>query len=924
MPESEGQTAVREDPAEDRAVCNDPPDLLKEKELHEMRHHVWAQQPEYPVCLLVGQIMKDEIARAYFPDGSKVDRDDVMVLDLHYAGKKTSASEMQRYIKEQLQEVLDDNKCQYILVTDSGYFKTLTGANKSDANLGYVLDSKYGPQKVLYIPSYRAMFADPTGVKAKIAQGMDALVAHATDSYSKPGHGIIKFSDYPQTDAEIEAWLNKLLDMNVPLTVDIETFSLKHYSAGIGTISFAWNQGEGIAFPVDYVPIEGATQAPFGRQVRNEHRRALLRSFFERLKQKAVYHRIAFDVYILIYQLYMDHIIDTEGLLQGIDVMLKNWDCSLLITYLATNSCAGNKLGLKDQAQAFAGNYAQTEIHDITKIPLPQLLEYNLVDSLSTWFVHDKHYQTMVNDQQLEVYETLFKPATVDIIQMQLTGMPISMPRVLEVEEALQAVHDDAVERINKTKCVQQYQYRLKEKYIEKKHAEWKKKRITMADVPDEVVFNPRSYPQMQDLLYTSLGLPIISHTDTGQASADGDTLEKLRNHTTNPDILDLLSALLDFAAVDKILSSFIPAMKNAQQGPDGWWYLFGNFNLGGTVSGRLSSNDPNLQNLPANVAMVISAMLLALFPILQKFTKKGKLSLGKLIKYCFEAPPGWIFAGLDFASLEDRISALTTKDPQKLKVYTDGYDGHCLRAYAYFGEEMPDIDANSVPSINSIEMAYKMLRQDSKAPTFALTYQGTWKTLMTNCGFSMEKAQLIEARYKSLYKVSIDWVQDKLNQASKDGYVTVAFGLRVRTPRLAQVIRGTSKTPREAEAEGRTAGNALGQSWCLLNSRAGSEFMGKVRQSEFRLDIRPSAQIHDAGYFLVKEDPAALAYMNEHLVKAVQWQNHPDIWHDEVKLGGEVSVFFPDWSNEIGIPNGAGEEEIIEVIQSAMEKLAA
>lgn len=54
--------------------------------------------------------------------------------------------------------------------------------------------------------------------------------------------------------------------------------------------------------------------------------------------------------------------------------------------------------------------------------------------------------------------------------------------------------------------------------------------------------------------------------------------------------------------------------------------------------------------------------------------------------------PPGWIFAGADFASLEDYISALTTRDPNKLKVYIDGYDGHCLRAYAYFPERMPDI----------------------------------------------------------------------------------------------------------------------------------------------------------------------------------------------------------------------------------------
>ena len=65
----------------------------------------------------------------------------------------------------------------------------------------------------------------------------------------------------------------------------------------------------------------------------------------------------------------------------------------------------------------------------------------------------------------------------------------------------------------------------------------------------------------------------------------------------------------------------------------------------------------------------------------------------GKAVKECFEAPDGWLFCGADFASLEDRISALTTKDPNKLKVYTDGYDGHCLRAYGYFGDQMFDIE---------------------------------------------------------------------------------------------------------------------------------------------------------------------------------------------------------------------------------------
>lgn len=294
-----------------------------------------------------------------------------------------------------------------------------------------------------------------------------------------------------------------------------------------------------------------------------------------------------------------------------------------------------------------------------------------------------------------------------------------------------------------------------------------------------------------------------------------------------------------------------------------------------------------------------------------------NKYGIQDQVSECFNYEGGWLFCGLDFASLEDRISALTTKDPNKLRVYTDGFDGHSLRAKFYFGEQMPDID-DSVEGINSIQKKYKSLRSESKAPTFLLTYGGTYMGLMKNCGFTEEKAKLIESRYHEMYTVSDAWVQAKLDEAAKTGYVTAAFGLRVRTPLLAQVLRGTCKTPYEAEAEGRTAGNALGQSWCLLNNRAGSEFMRKVRTSEFRLDIRPSIHIHDAQYFMISDNMDTLQFTNKHLVDAVNWQNHPDIAHPDVGLGGELSLFYPTWANEIVIPNHATPEEVHSTIQKA------
>lgn len=857
-----------------------------------MRYITSQDTGKYPIAILGHQIRREEMIKTYLLPND-LSMEDFIFIELHSAPgkKKTPAREIKEFIQQELQQVLDDAETQYIICTDSDYFKILTKEAKAEANLGYVCDSVWGKQKVIYTPSYRQVFYDPPVVKSKIAQGMDALLNHIRGQYAEPGQGIIEFEAYPDTPERIKAWLDQLLEMNKPLAIDIETFGLKHYNAEVGTITFCWSKTQGIAFNVDYEPIPGATEAPYGRINRNDIVRNLLREFFIKYTQRQMYHNISYDVYILIYQLFMDNLIDTEGLLHGMGIMLRNWDCTKLITYLATNSCAGNHLSLKEQAQEYAGNYAQDDIKDIRLIPNEQLLRYNLIDGLCTWYTYEKHWDTLVADDQLDVYNNIFKPACEDIIQMQLTGMPMNMQTVNQVAEEMETDRNQALKTIRESNLMKNFTLMLRQEWVDDKNAKLKKKQVTLADC--DIEFNPNSGPQLQKLLFDYIGLPVLGLTKSKQPATDGDTIKALRTHTQSEDVKELLNALIDYKLVDKIITSFIPAFRNAQPGPDGWHYLFGNLNLGGTVSGRLSASEPNLQTIPSG----------------SKYAKK--------IKKCFEAPPGWIFCGLDFASLEDRISALTTKDPQKLKVYTDGYDGHSLRAYAYFGEQMPDIE-DTVESINSIQHKYKSLRSDSKAPTFLLTYGGTYMGLMKNCGFSEEKAKTTEKRYHDLYVVSDMWVQAKLDEAAKTGYVTAAFGLRVRTPLLAQVLRGTCKTPYEAEAEGRTAGNALGQSWCLLNNRAGSEFMRKVRASEFRLDIRPSIHIHDAQYFMIRDNMDTLQFTNKHLVEAVNWQDHPDIAHPEVGLGGELSLFYPTWANEIEIPNHATPEEVHQIIQKA------
>lgn len=270
---------------------------------------------------------------------------------------------------------------------------------------------------------------------------------------------------------------------------------------------------------------------------------------------------------------------------------------------------------------------------------------------------------------------------------------------------------------------------------------------------------------------------------------------------------------------------------------------------------------------------------------------------------------------------MEDYISALTTKDPNKLKVYLDSYDGHCLRAFGYFKDKMPDI-VDTVESINSIKTKYPELRQDSKGPTFALTYAGTWSTLVNNCGFTPEEAKKIEANYHELYKVSDAYVAKRLEQAMADGYVDVAFGLRLRTPLLSKALQGVSDKKGSVAAEGRTAGNAMGQSYGLLTNRAMNAFMEKVWSNpDIRHKVMPVAMIHDALYFIVRDEISVVDWVNTNLITEMEWQELPEIQHDKVKLGAALDVFWPSWANPLTLPNGASKETIRDLAQKHREK---
>lgn len=882
-----------------------------------MQHHLFTPTPSdsYPVAILIKTtaFTKRELQKAYVDPLVErgVALEDIIAFTLRYDDvKKVSNATIKGYLAELLPE-LDALGTKVIFVQDSNYFKVLTSSKKAEVHLGYVLPCTvkgYEHLHVAYGVNWQSIVYDPSN-QAKLDLALHAVGSFMAGQYEQIGLDIIHSETYPQGHQAIQEALNGL-HQYPELSADIEAFSLRFNEAGIGTISFAWDQHNGIAFPCDYVPYDHRKETgEYGYSQPNPVVRGMVKDFLLAYKGRIRWHNAGYDCKVLIYVLWMQDLLDQRGCLDGLNVMYARCDDTKHIAYLATNSTAGNELGLKALAHSFAGNYAKDEIKDIRKIPLPELLRYNLIDCLCTNHVFDKYYPIMVQDEQEELYRTMFMPSQKLQTQMELVGMPMNIQKLAEVKGKLMGIsvgHLNTLsqqplikamdEWLRKKKWVKDYEDR-RDKAKNPDKIKWKE-----IEAFDDEFFNPGSSQQLNELLYEKMGLPVIDTTATDLGSTGGDSLKKLIHHCKSNDHVLIIEALIGWAQASKILNTFIKAFEQGiKKAEDGIIWLHGNFNLGGTVSGRLSSSKPNMQNIPAN----------SIF--------------GKLIKEIFSPPSGWLFAGADFNSLEDYISALTSRDPMKLKVYTDGFDGHCLRACFYYPEELGYIDINDPKQVNALsdkKHPYAYLRQESKTPTFALTYQGTYYTLMQNLGWPEDKAKRVEAAYHELYKVSDAYVQTRIEEeACKLGYITVAFGLRIRTPLLGQVVYGTKTMPYEAKAEGRTAGNAMGQSYGLLNNRAAVEFWEKVWASEFKYEILPCGLIHDAIYLLMVEHPEVVEFANRELIKSMSWQELPELQHDTVKIGAALDIFWPNWANGITLPINASQDEIAATCAIGQEK---
>ena len=744
-----------------------------------------------------------------------------------------------------------------LIIADSNYFKFITKVAKISDKYGSVVKGKhpgYEHFTCVYVPNYKTLFKQPEnaqlitlGIKAIAGTGTAVLISSSAYGFQ---HG---------SDRELLDNLYKY----PALAADIETTGLD-LETEIVSIAFAWTKHDGVAIDLS---INGIYY---------------LKKFLETYKGKLLFHNGLFDAKILIRSLWMEHATDHKGMIEGLQYF-KDFDDTMILAYLAKNATTKVSLRLKEVALEYVGNYA-IEIQDITKYTKAEILRYNLIDALATFYLWEKYHAETTSRPYLEI----FQPSLYTLIKMMLVGLPLDADRVHEVDNILTAKEKVLREQIQLNTWIQKFNIDLQVEACEKANTKLKKL-VKTIDEFDDIQFNPSSHPQLRNLLFDSLKLPVLDTTKSGAPATNADVLKDLENHTTDIDILDLLKFIRDLSEVCKINGTFIKAFcdeKMITSSPTSAYFLHGNLKLGGTQSGRLASNSPNLTNLPAHGPM------------------------GKLVKSCIIAPDGWLFAGADFSALEERIGAILSKDPNRIKVYTDGYDGHSLRAQTYFADQMPDIDPTSVDSINSIQDKYPELRRRSKGPTFALQYMGTAYTLHKRTGFSLDQATKIEKAFHELYKVSEKFNTQNKQFMEKHGYVECAFGLKLRTPIITQCVLGNSRTPHEAESEARSANNAITQSWGMLLNRAMNATNARIEKAGYSEDILPCNMIHDAGYFLVKNKPEYIKFLNDVLIEEMEWNDDDTIRSKDVPMKASLEIG-KSWDTLVPLNNNATLKEI-------------
>ena len=555
------------------------------------------------------------------------------------------------------------------------------------------------------------------------------------------------------TEKELDKWLKKLKKSDC-FSFDLETTSLDYMQAEIVGLSFSVKEGEAAYVPVGHNYLDAPEQL---------NRDDVLGKFKSLLEDKTVCklgQNLKYDMNVLgNYDIYMQGVQhDTMLASYVLDSTLRHNMDDLAIRYLSYSTVHYEDVAGKGAKQI---TFNQVDIE--TAAP------YASEDADITLRLHNVLWPQLEETKSLKkVYKELELPLLPVLSRMERNGV------LLDV--------------IMLAKQSKQLTQRLKELELE------------IYEIAGEE-FNIGSPKQLQVILFEKLELPIISKTPKGQPSTAESVLQELAHDYPLPKLI------LEYRSLSKLKSTYTDKLPQQVEPTTGRVHT--SYHQAVAATGRLSSSDPNLQNIPI------------------------RTEEGRRIRQAFVAPSGYKMVAADYSQIELRIMAHLSGDKGLLDAFSQGLDVHSATAAEVFGV--------------SVDKVTKDQRRSAKAINFGLIYGMSAFGLAKQLDITRPEAQKYVDLYFKRYPGVKDYMEQTKEKAKEEGFVETVFGRRLYLHEI------NAKNGMRRQYAERTAINAPMQGTAADIIKLAMINLDKKIETG-KLDMRMIMQVHDELIFEIKE----------------------------------------------------------------------
>jgi len=552
--------------------------------------------------------------------------------------------------------------------------------------------------------------AAPAPAAAAVAS--TPVSAQPTGDLSGPGR-----YELVTTEAQLDAWLDKLRTAEL-IAFDTETTSIDAMRAEIVGLSLSVETGEACYVPLTH-DYPGAPQ-----QLPRDEVLARLKPIFEDPARPKLGQHAKYDINIL--SLY-------GIVLQGLkhDSMLESYVWNATATRHDMDSLARKYLGYDTVKYEEVAGKGAKQI-SFSQVDVDTACRYAAEDADVTLRLHRALWPLLQTEPKLlGVYENIEIPLVPVLAGMEQRGVLIDVSSL-----RLQS-------------------QQLGKRMLELQQQAWK------AAGHDFSLDSPK---QLQNVLFDELGLPAKLRTPTGQPSTNEEALEAIADEHPLPRLI------LDYRGLAKLRSTYTEKLAEIVNPRTGRVHT--SYHQGAVATGRVSSSDPNLQNIPV------------------------RTEEGRRIRQAFIAPPGWKVMAADYSQIELRIMAHLSGDEGLLRAFQEGGDVHRATAAEVFGLPPEQVSANQ--------------RRAAKAINFGLMYGMSAFGLARQLGVDRGEASDYMARYFARYPGVHAFMDATREQAHRDGYVETIFGRRLYLENLSnrnQALRaGAERAAVNAPMQGSAA----------------------------------------------------------------------------------------------------------------------